>query len=681
FTTHGTHLNTLPGKVTLCDLFEEDESSDEGEDNETITFRNPLEQPREVSVKTLRHEEADYIAKQIHQIQSTGELMTDNGCIRPIEFSDIMILMRNRTHIDIYEDALKQHGIPFIGSKKGGLLENLEIRDLNCLLNTLITPYDNLALAQVLKSPIFSASDDNLILLARENNETHWYKRLLLLAEHDAELSKPLQRAARLLPRWQQLAEHLPVHDALDKIFSEGNIINRYIAANKQQNKQKIAANCQRFLELSLETDSGRYPSITRFLQRLSHLQNYSANPPEEPLSQSNESRVRLMTIHGSKGLESPVVFLADCNSTASNKNAYASLVRWPAEKSQPTNFQLQLSKDHTDQITQRLQQEKLDEQQREELNLLYVALTRAREQLYISGVASNRSQNHSWYQIIADGLDDITERETSFDETNCKVYRHLAYDHCAAEQTNKNVLTEDNSLHIDERLLKPIEIQPKSNFLIAPSLHTTSLHATGLHTDFNDSVLIDTSDKDDDKTGNNISPNNIYQREVAIWRGTIIHRIIEQLCIAETYPATENAVDAIRQQIKTDVLFSRPAYIDYLEACVKEAVSTYNHADLKFIFKPASETQRFNEMPLMYKQQQQAVYGFVDRVIKSENDIMIVDYKSHQLDDGENTRDSALQFSTQMDYYRSGIKKLWPEHAVKAGILFTHHNEIVWLD
>ena len=70
-----------------------------------------------------------------------------------------MILMRNRTHIDIYEDALKHHGIPFIGSKKGGLLDNLEIQDLSCLLNTLITPYNNLALAQVLKSPIFDASD------------------------------------------------------------------------------------------------------------------------------------------------------------------------------------------------------------------------------------------------------------------------------------------------------------------------------------------------------------------------------------------------------------------------------------------------------------------------------------------------------------------------------------------
>jgi len=676
FTTHGTHLNTLPGKVVLCDLFEE-EDKEPSDDNVAIVFRNPLKQAREVSTTTLRHKEADYIARQIQHLKDTAELMTDNDVVRPIEFGDILILMRNRTHIELYENALKKLGIPFIGSKKGGLLDNLEIQDLNCLLNTLITPYNNLALAQVLKSPIFNASDDDLILLARppkgQTRESHWYKRLLLLvAEHNAELSKALQRAAKLLPRWQQLAEHLPVHDTLDKIFSEGNIINRYVAANKPQNKQKVAANCQRFLELSLETDSGRYPSITRFLQRLNHLQNYSANPPEEPLSQSNESRVRLMTIHGSKGLESPVVFLADCNSTASNKNAYASLVRWPAEKSQPANFQLQLSKDNTDQVTQQLQQEKLDEQKREELNLLYVALTRAREQLYISGVTSNRRQDDSWYQIIANGLDSVTARETGIDEINCKVYKHLFYDRSTIKHPEKNILTTEKPRPVDERLLKPIKWPiktfPVSNFLIAPSLHS----------DINDSFnTVESNDNTDDS----IYLKKDAKGEVVKWRGTIIHRVIEQLCKTAIYPATEQNINNIQQQMKAEVLLNKPAFIEYLDECVQEAAATFNHADLKTIFKPASGSRTYNEMPLMYRQKQRGVYGIIDRVIKSENDITIVDYKSHQLDENETTQEVALQFSTQLDYYRNGIEKLWPGHTVKTGVLFTRYKEIVWLE
>jgi ATP-dependent helicase/nuclease subunit A len=680
FITHDTYLDTLPGQVLLCDLFEQDESTDTEKENDIEAasshpghFRNPLQQPRDISVTTLRHKEAEYIARQILQLINTPEFITDNGAVRAVEFGDIIILMRNRTHLAIYENTLKHFNIPFIGSKKGGLLDNLEIQDLNCLLNTLITPYNNLAFAQVLKSPLFNASDDDLIMLAEQNKTTHWYERLLQLASEadktkpgenpgKPRLSKALQRAATLLPRWQKLAEHLPVHDCLDKIFSEGNIIKRYMAVNKAENRQKVASNCQRFLELSLETDSGRYPSITRFLQRLSHLQYYSATPPEEPLSQCNQSRVRLMTIHGSKGLESPVVFLADCNSTSSNKNAYSSLVRWPANKSQPVNFQLQLSKDNTDQITQNLQLELSNEQAREELNLLYVALTRAREQLYISGIANNRNKDNSWYQIIAKGLQNITETETTINKINCRIYRHLNYDNAEISKSKTDVLLSDSAFDIDERLLKPVDNPPLSSYMIAPSLHT-------------DENFVFYSAQ----TNHQVSTD--YNTETARWRGIIIHRLIELLCNTTVYPATKPIINKIVQQLKTEISRHYPDYLEQLDNCVEDAVTTFNFAGFKAIFNPAAEAQTYNEMPLMYMQKKQPVYGIIDRVIKSDDTITIIDYKSHQLDGNQSTQTVAQQFSTQLDYYRNGINKLWPGHKVKAGILFTHHKEIVWLE
>ena len=84
--------------------------------------------------------------------------------------------------------------------------------------------------------------------------------------------------------------------------------------------------------------------------------------------------------------------------------------------------------------------------------------------------------------------------------------------------------------------------------------------------------------------------------------------------------------------------------------------------------------------MPLMYLQEQQAVYGIVDRLIKSDEKIWIIDYKSHHTPK-QSSQEAALQFSKQLNYYREGIKKLWPEHKVEAGILFTRHKEIVWLE
>ena len=674
FTTHDTYLKDLPGQVMLCDLFEDDTDTDSASDEkdaDVIYFRNPLEQPREINSRTLRHDEAEYIAEQILTLKNTPSFITENDKVRPVEFGDIMILMRNRTHIAIYEQALKQKGIPYIGNKKGGLLDNLEIKDLICLLNTLITPFNNLAFAQVLKSPIFNVSDDDLIQLAREKSSAHWYERLMRLAddfENDSannpenKISIELQRAAILLPRWQSFAEQLPVHDCLDKIFSQGNIIKRYIAANKEQNKLKVAANCQRFLELSLETDSGRYPSITRFLQQLLHLKNYSASPPEEPLSQSTESRVQLLTIHGSKGLESPIVFLADCNGTASNRNAYASLVRWPANKSRPTHFQLQLSKENTDQVTQKLQQEKRDEQAREELNLLYVALTRAREQLYISGNASNKKQENSWYHIIARGLENASESQTTVKQVNCKVVKHLSYDTAdisehdnrkRADKTNPETFSD-----IDVRLLKPlpealISTESTTPFLLAPSLSSESNSRHG---------------------------NELAENELARWRGTIIHRIIELLCNKKQCPAKKDSSEEIYLRLKNETSLANPGYIHYLKECLQEAEAAFNSPLLKDIFNPADNCESFNEMPLMYKHNQQAVYGIIDRVIKSDTTVTIIDYKSHALAQTETAQEVAQQFSKQLDYYVSGIKKLWPDHKIKAGILFTNSKEIVWL-
>jgi ATP-dependent helicase/nuclease subunit A len=96
-----------------------------------------------------------------------------------MRWSDIMLLVRKRTHLAAYENALRAAGIPFISDKRGGLLESLEIADLIALLTFLITPNDTRALAHVLKSPIIGAADDDLVQIARRAAQAdggHWWQ-------------------------------------------------------------------------------------------------------------------------------------------------------------------------------------------------------------------------------------------------------------------------------------------------------------------------------------------------------------------------------------------------------------------------------------------------------------------------------------------------------------------------
>ena len=220
-----------------------------------------------------------------------------------------------------------------------------------------------------------------------------------------------------------------------------------------------------------------------------------------------------------------------------------------------------------------------------------------------------------------------------------------------------------------DKRLLSPVKNASSASFMIAPSMTAADLSTNEY--------------KPDQAPSQNPGQANTQAstQDSAKWRGTIIHRVLEQLCNASTYPASEQTIVNIQQQLKAETCLNKPAFSPYLTDCIEEAVSVFNHIDFEAVFNPAPDKQTYNEMPLMYLQEQQAVYGIIDRLIKSDEKIWIIDYKSHPLGHSESTQDAALQFSKQLNYYRDGIKKLWPKHRVETAILFTRYKEIIWLE
>ena len=150
--------------------------------------------------------------------------------------------------------------------------------------------------------------------------------------------------------------------------------------------KPRVQANLTRFLELALELDSGRYPSLMHFLHYIRSLKSLSTDAPDEAPMESSDARVTIMTIHASKGLEAPVVFLADTVSINKDRTSISTLVDWPVEETKPTFFQLIPSKTGRDSFSEKLVDKQKYIQQKEEANLLYVAVTRAKQYLYVTG-------------------------------------------------------------------------------------------------------------------------------------------------------------------------------------------------------------------------------------------------------------------------------------------------------
>ena len=273
-------------------------------------LRNPLHAPRIIREDQRYASEARLIASRIQTLIQDSTAVTKDGVTRALQYGDIIILLRQRTHASAYEQALRDFQIPCLSDSKGALLDNLEVHDLECLLNILISPYDNLALAQVLRSPIFGLSSEAVAAAGRLPPAAPGMSDWLRLA---VERQQPYAAIHAQLEHWRALTGHIPVHDLLDRIFHEAEVLQRYEAAFPPALKPRVHASLTRFIELALEVDNGRYPSLPRFLDQLNRLRQSDNDQPDEGTPEETDSqRVRIMTIHGAKGLEAPVIFLAD---------------------------------------------------------------------------------------------------------------------------------------------------------------------------------------------------------------------------------------------------------------------------------------------------------------------------------------------------------------------------------
>jgi ATP-dependent helicase/nuclease subunit A len=416
FVEHQTYQKELPGHVLVLPLAEAERDEEEMIEDAPLVLRDPLTTARTEAGEGARHMEAEQFAAQLQAIVGEWSVHAE-GETRRAKYGDIMVLVRSRTHLAIYEEALRARHIPFISSRRGGLLDTLEAEDVQALLLFLITPFADLALAQVLRTPIFACSDADLLQLSGfrtrdsggaatspESRIPHpesssWWQRLQQLAEP----SPALKRAADLLQRWLALADKLPVHDLLDRIYFEGDVLARYSAVLPSEMRAKVTANLHAFMEQALKIDAGRYPSLPRFLQVLRELRDSTDDAPDEGKLGAAGDALRIYTVHESKGLEAPIVWLLDANAEQKNRDGSDVLLDWPTHEAQPLHFSLYADQASRGKKRAPLFEQDAAEQAREEMNLLYVAMTRAQQALVVSGSQGAREAKQlTWYGRIA---------------------------------------------------------------------------------------------------------------------------------------------------------------------------------------------------------------------------------------------------------------------------------------
>ncbi len=427
------------GEAMLLPLIERTEQ------DQTERTGSALDNPIEDLALTVgvqqRYWEGQQVSRLIHHVLATRQVIDKKDgkdYWRPARASDFILLVKRRAYLPQFERALREAGLAYDSSRLGGLLNTLEIDDLIALLTVLVSPRHDLPLAQVLRSPIFSFTEQQMQSLSSHVGDNQgqttssWWDALQ--GSYDA----PMQKAARYLERWRGLGEVLPVHDLLDLIYQESNLRVSYAVVSQNLARAQVLANLDAFLELALNQDGGRYPSLSRFIEEINAMRrgDDDETPDEgdveaeldddigevdldtEMSEEDQHKRVRLMTIHGAKGLEAPFVIMLDANHTEWKAPHRGVLMDWSPDEASPNHLSLYTAKSLTEQRAAIYEKENAVSEN-ENWNVLYVAMTRAQQGLWISGVQSHIKDGinqKSWYgRALAAGVQ--TMDTTQLDE------------------------------------------------------------------------------------------------------------------------------------------------------------------------------------------------------------------------------------------------------------------------
>lgn len=371
--------------------------------------RDTLTQPRPGALDSPRFEEGRRVAAWLRQLRATATV-EENGRQRPACWRDMTLLVRRKTYLADYERAFRAAGIPCLSPRRGGLLATLEALDLSALLTFLMTPESDLHLAHVLKSPLVGASDRDLVAIAQLAGKGGWWAALSQAVSVDngsAALAQGIER----LRGWLALAPHLPVHDLIDHIYHSGEVRRRYAEAAPAEIREQVLANLDAFLKLSLDLDGGRYPSLPKFIDELQAIRRGDEDEsPDEggmgDLAEADEAPdddvgardeaggmldvVRILTVHAAKGLEAPFVVLLDANHSEPASDRGGILIDWPPSAPAPVHFSAYGKRSERGLAREPRFEAEAALAERENWNLLYVAMTRARQGLIVSGVQRN---------------------------------------------------------------------------------------------------------------------------------------------------------------------------------------------------------------------------------------------------------------------------------------------------
>lgn len=386
--------------------------------------------------------EAKMVAQRIRRLMGE-QLVTDkeSGELRPVHYSDIVILLRSLSGwADAFASVLNDEGIPAHTVSATGYFSTVEVQTVLSMLRILDNPRQDIPLTAVLRSPIVGLTDEELAVLRltdqgssfhdcvlqkceelcedadSEKDEVSWQESVeqnagqKLEENHDGQKMKELQEYEKKLQKFYLMYQRLrkfvpdtPIHELLEILLKETGYGN-YAAAMPAGARRH--ANLQMLVEKAIAYENTSYKGLFHFVRYIDELQKYDVDFGEADMLGENEDVVRLMSIHKSKGLEFPVVFVCGMGKNFNKQDVRSRMVLHP-ELGMGLDYMDGERRIKSPTIAKKAIAKQIDlENLGEELRVLYVALTRAKEKLILTGSKKDVAEEVKKLQVIVDSVE-----------------------------------------------------------------------------------------------------------------------------------------------------------------------------------------------------------------------------------------------------------------------------------
>jgi ATP-dependent helicase/nuclease subunit A len=628
---HEALSDAPPGIVELWDLAEAD-------DRQVIDgWSAPFDAVSETSAEAkLAARITRTIKEMIDRQEPTGR--ADRR--RPLRPGDILILVRRRGKLfDAVLQALKRAHVPVAGADRLKLTEHIAIIDLMNLADAILLPSDDLALAVALKSPLFGISEEQLFMLAQGRKGRRLRTSLAEHARTDVAFKAAYDRLRACEAKASSVSPFAFYSWLLGSQQGRSQILGRL--------SHEATDALDEFLELALRFEQREPASLQGFMAWLR-----ATDVEIKRDMEISRDEVRVMTVHGAKGLEAPVVFLVDTTSTPLD-NVRLSLIRFQSasDTAAPPNCVVWAGRKADDPVPVRnARQRMVDDIEHEYRRLLYVAMTRAAERLIVGGVQpGNRNEvpPNSWYRLIASGLENSNLTEQSIETRDGVVRRYTRPQDVFAPSAAAQPLTQA------QLALTPHWLHQKAS----PPIPAFELKRP--------------SDASDDEGHPFKRGQSVRDRQHARRRGVLVHRLLESLPdiaserrreAADRYMA-RNAADWPESEREGLVLQTIGLLADPRFAAL---FATGSRAEVPLVGRLA----RPGRAPLV-------VSGQIDRLIMTEQEILIADYKTNHAPPSD-LAGVPPAYRQQLALYRALLMRLYSGKVVRAALVWTEAPEIM---